>query len=132
MTCIMKEVNNWMHRNAREVELCLWQVLFEEGAPISVADALLAYQNDDGGFGHALEADNWNPGSTPIAACTAIKYMKMAGFYDYSHPAYQGIIRFLLYFHNPILCMSERLKKHISYSRIWIMGNYKVIWNWKV
>ena len=95
MTCIMKEVNNWMHRNAREVELCLWKVLFEEGAPISVANALLAYQNDDGGFGHALEADNWNPGSTPIAICTAIKYMKMAGFYDYSHPAYQGIIRFL-------------------------------------
>lgn len=95
MRDVFNEVRDWMHRNAREVELKLWEVLFEDGEANSVAKALMAYQNEDGGFGHALEADNWNPGSTPIATCTALKYMKMAGFYDYSHPVYQGIMRFL-------------------------------------
>lgn len=92
---VYREVRNWMHRNAREVELCLWKVLFEKGEPLSVAEALLAYQNEDGGFGHALEADNWNPGSTPVCTCTALKYMKMAGFYDYNHPVYEGIMDFI-------------------------------------
>lgn len=92
---VFEEVKGWMHRNAREVELCLWRVLFEQGEGRAVADALLAYQNEDGGFGHALEADNWNPGSTPPAVCTALKYLKLAEFWDYSHPAYEGIGRFI-------------------------------------
>ena len=90
-----EEVRGWMHRNAREAELCLWKALFEAGEPATVADALLPYQNGDGGFGHALEADNWNPASTPPAVCTALKYLRLAGFWDFSHPAYAGIGRFL-------------------------------------
>ena len=90
-----QEVRRWMYRNARPVELALWQYHFEQGRPEAVAEALLAYQNEDGGFGHALEADNWNPGSTPIATWTAVKYMLAAGFADMSHPAYQGVWRYL-------------------------------------
>lgn len=89
------EVRNWMLRNARTVELALWRCHFEHGNPRDVADALLAYQNEDGGFGHALEPDNWNPASTPIATWTAIKYMLQVGFTDMTHPAYQGAWRYL-------------------------------------
>lgn len=92
---IFEEVKGWMHRNAREVELRIWEALFEEGKAAAVADALLAYQNEDGGYGHALEADNWNPDSTPPAVCTALKYLRLAGFWDFSHPAYEGIKRFI-------------------------------------
>lgn len=89
------EVRRWMHRNARGVELALWRCLFEGGAAAEVADALLAYQNDDGGFGHALEPDCWNPASTPVATWTAVKYMLWAGFTDQTHPAYRGVWRYL-------------------------------------
>ena len=89
------EVRSWMLRNARHVELALWQCHFEGGNPRDVADALLAYQNEDGGFGHALEPDCWNPGSTPVATWTAIKYMLAVGFDDMTHPAYQGVWKYL-------------------------------------
>ena len=46
------EIKTWMYRNARHVELCLWQYFFEDGDKKAVADALLSYQNEDGGFGH--------------------------------------------------------------------------------
>ena len=89
------EVRKWMLRNARPVELALWLCHFEDGSPEKLVEALTAYQNKDGGFGHALEADNWNPGSTPIATWTAIKYMLAVGFDDMAHPIYQGIWRYL-------------------------------------
>ena len=89
------EVRSWMIRNARAVELALWRYHFENGNPKDVADALLSYQNEDGGFGHALEPDCWNPGSTPVATWTAIKYMLAVGFDDMAHPAYQGVWRYL-------------------------------------
>lgn len=31
------------------------------GSQGAVIDILMQYQNEDGGFGHALEADSWNP-----------------------------------------------------------------------
>ena len=89
------EVSRWMVRNAREVELALWRCHFEQGDPKAVADALLNYQNEDGGLGHALEPDCWNPGSTPIATWTGVKYMLAVGFADMEHPVYQGIWRYL-------------------------------------
>lgn len=92
---MFNEVRNWMFRNARAVELALWRCHFENGAPADVAEALLAYQNEDGGFGHALEPDCWNPGSTPVATWTAVKYMLAVGFADMEHPAYRGIWRYL-------------------------------------
>ncbi len=92
---MLNQIAAWVHRNARPVDLALWRCLFEGGAPLDVADALLPYQNEDGGFGHALEPDNWNPHSTPITTVHALHYLAMAGFFDQSHPAYQGIWRYL-------------------------------------
>lgn len=89
------QVKDWMHRNAREVELCLWKYFFENGSKESVVNALMFYQNEDGGFGHALEADNWNPESTPITTDHALKILKNIGFDDMSHPIYQGIWNYL-------------------------------------
>lgn len=42
------------------VRKTLWQYHFENGSQEAVLLALSFYQNDDG-FGHALEADSWNP-----------------------------------------------------------------------
>ncbi len=92
---LFQEVQSWMHRCARPVDLALWQCLFEDGSAEAVADALLAYQNADGGFGHALEADLWSPFSTPMGACAALNYLSLSGRRDLTHPAYQGLLRYL-------------------------------------
>ena len=46
----LEPINNWMHRNARELDLASWKCLFMNGNAEEVADALLQYQNEDGGF----------------------------------------------------------------------------------
>ena len=58
-------------------------------------DILMQYQNEDGGFGHALEADSWNPASTPITTGHAIKILSKIGFDETSHPIHQGIQKYL-------------------------------------
>lgn len=84
----------FMYRCARPLELALWQHRFEGGSAESVLTALAAYQNEDGGFGHALEADNWNPASSPLTTQTATAILfdidAPAG-----HPVVEGILRYL-------------------------------------
>ena len=92
---IYDSVQAWIYRNARPIELSLWQFFFEDGTKDAVVDILMQYQNEDGGFGHALEADNWNPNSTPITTQHAIKILSMIGFDETSHPVHQGIRRYL-------------------------------------
>ncbi len=94
-TEIYSEVRNWMYRNARQIELVLWQYCFENGTKEAVVEALMFYQNEDGGFGHALEADNWNVHSTPITTNHALSILRQIEFYDMSHPIYKGIWKYL-------------------------------------
>ena len=89
------DVRSWMYRNARHLELALWRFLFEGGSKEAVVEALMFYQNEDGGLGHALEADNWNPNSTPISTNHAIKLLHQINFTDMSHPIYQGVWKYL-------------------------------------
>ncbi len=89
------EVRSWIHRNARQIDLALWQYLFENGSREAVLSALSLYQNPDGGFGNALEPDNWNPASTPYTTLFAINLLKQLDFCDTSHPILQGIFNFL-------------------------------------
>lgn len=90
-----KEIKSWMYRNARYIDLCLWRYLFEDGDRESVLIALMKYQNDDGGFGNALEADNWNPNSSPITTQHALKILQLINFYDMEHKIYKGIWKYL-------------------------------------
>ncbi len=89
------EVKCWMYQNARHLELCLWHYFFENGTQETVIEALMQYQNEDGGFGHALEVDNWNPNSSPITTQHALKILRAIGFYDQNHPIYKGIWKYL-------------------------------------
>lgn len=89
------EIRNWVYRNARPIELALWQYEFENGSKEAVLSALAFFQNEDGGFGHALEPDNWNPNSTPYTTLYAIGILEEIEFTDTKHPIMQGIVRFL-------------------------------------
>ena len=67
---------------ARLVERRLFAARFQ-GAPAGgVIDALRGYQNDDGGFGHALEPDVRCPASLPIAVEIALRAQAQAGAAD--------------------------------------------------
>lgn len=85
----------YIYRHARPVELARWQYHFEGGSRENVLHALSFYQNADGGFGHGLEADNWNPASTPISTLTAADILSEIGWQDAAHPMVQGMLRYL-------------------------------------
>ena len=89
------EIRLWMYRNARQIELALWQYYFENGTQESVLAALAMYQNTDGGFGNALEADSWNMESSPYTTLYAINILSGIHFTDTNHPILRGIFRFL-------------------------------------
>lgn len=57
--------------------------------------ALGAYRNPDGGFGHALEEDAWNPGSSPVQTWAATEIVRETGLTDRGHPIIEGILRYL-------------------------------------
>ena len=84
----------FMYRCARPLELTLWQYHFEGGSKEAVLHALSFYQNEDGGFGHALEADNWNPDSSPLTTQTATEILYAIDA-PAEHPIVQGVLRYL-------------------------------------
>ena len=90
-----ENIRRFVYRNARPLDLYRWQYHFEGGTLEQVIKALAAYQNPDGGFGHALEADAWNPHSSPIQTSTAVNILWEVGFSDGQHPLVQGILRYL-------------------------------------
>lgn len=85
----------FIYRNARPVELAMWKFFMEKGSLEDVLTCLSFYQNGDGGFGHALEPDSFNPYSSPIQTWQATKFLNQIGFTDSSHPIIQGILHYL-------------------------------------
>ena len=92
---VYQEIKVWMYRNARPIELALWQYYFENGSKEAVLNYLSYYQNEDGGFGNALEADSWNPNSSPYTTVKAINLLKKIEFEDNEHPIIKGIMKYL-------------------------------------
>ncbi|NLO47700.1 MAG: hypothetical protein GX111_05195 [Clostridiales bacterium] len=92
---IYQKARTFIYRNARPLDLARWQYHFEGGGKEAVLTALTAYQNEDGGFGHALEADCWNPYSAPIQTWTATEILREINFTDSTHPIIDGILRYL-------------------------------------
>lgn len=92
---VLKKARNFVYRNARPLDLARWEFHFEGGSPDRVLECLSAYQNEDGGFGHALEPDCWNPNSNPIAVWAAAQRLREIGHGDGDHPVVRGILRYL-------------------------------------
>lgn len=91
----MEQARNFIYRNARPLDLARWQYLFEDRSRENVLTILASYQNEDGGFGHALEPDCWNPNSSPVQTWVATEIIREAGLNDAQHPIIQGILRYL-------------------------------------
>ncbi|MCP4429330.1 MAG: hypothetical protein GY803_33015, partial [Chloroflexi bacterium] len=57
----------FIHSQARELDKQLLAFHFEGGTVVSVLNALSHYQNEDGGFGNAIESDFRLKASSPMA-----------------------------------------------------------------
>jgi len=93
-----QEIRTWIHRNARPLELALWNYCYEKGSKEAVADALGYYQNEDGGFGNGVEPDCWNKESSPYATMIAMELLRRISFVEtvgIDHPMIQGIFCYL-------------------------------------
>ena len=91
----LEKAKHFIYKNARPLELAIWQYHFENGSQESVLKALSFYQNEDGGFGNGLEADFLNPNSSPIATWAATETLKQIELSDKNHPIVKGILRYL-------------------------------------
>ena len=68
--------------HARVLDRRRFARLFEGGAAEPVRDAVAAYANPDGGFGHALEPDGRTPGSQPAALQLALRTLDECDAWD--------------------------------------------------
>lgn len=92
---IFEKTKRFIYQNARPIDLFRWQYHFENGTKENVIKSLSAYQNEDGGFGYALEADCWNPTSAPIQTWAATEILKEINWKDKKHLVVQDILRYL-------------------------------------
>jgi len=95
MNKVFQKAKEFIYRNARPLDLARFRYHFENGSTEDVLNALAFYQNEDGGFGHALEPDSWNPNSSPIQTWYATEILREIGFTDSSHPITAGILKYL-------------------------------------
>ena len=89
-----------VYRGANPLLYTIWRCNYENANPEEFIELLTCYQNADGGFGHALEANCWNPNSSPYVTAMAIAILNgLFGltytFANPQHPVLQGILRYL-------------------------------------
>ncbi len=85
----------YLRHEARPLEKALFEYHFENGSRTNVLAALVPYQNDDGGFGHALEPDLRAPASSVIATITALDVLRQIGA-DEDTPGLPAALAYLM------------------------------------
>lgn len=91
----VQKAKGFIKNNARAVERAEFACYFENGPAAAFIEALRPYQNPDGGFGHALEPDNWNPASSPVTTNDAIGRLFKAGALEEAGEMTAGMVRYL-------------------------------------
>lgn len=71
----LRRAREFQWRNARVLEQRRFDCLAGDGPAEAVVRALVAYQNPDGGFGHALEPDGRGPSSQPLHDLSALRIL---------------------------------------------------------
>lgn len=89
------KAEEFIRKNARPLEAALFNFFYDNGRRADVIRELLKYQNDDGGFGNALEPDNWNKNSNPITTNDAVMTLFRIGAIDEKSKLTDSIVRYL-------------------------------------
>lgn len=79
---------DYIFSSARPLEQALYRYYFEGQPGVFVWQELAAYQNADGGFGHALEPDLRTPSSSALATGIALRLLAETGA-----PPEHGLVR---------------------------------------
>lgn len=77
-----KSARTFIYSEARLLERLLFAVRFEGAEPAAVGRLVSAYQNADGGLGHALEPDIRAPESQPLFVGVGLQALYDAGWRD--------------------------------------------------
>ena len=85
----------FLKTQARPLDRALFEYRFKGGSAESAAAELARFQNDDGGFGRALEPDLRTPTLSALATGIGLRMLKELKFLA-DHPMVQGAVRFLL------------------------------------
>ena len=72
---LFKEINVFMETEVRPLEKALFNYHFNDLSEDNVLDALLAFQNSDGGFGLGIEPDFKLAQSSPMATSIGLRYL---------------------------------------------------------
>jgi hypothetical protein len=97
-----ERARRFLVEDARPLERALFAHAFEGGDAARIVDALGAYRNEDGGFGHGLEPDLRMPGSSVLATNQALRVLRRAGA-PAGHPFVSGAIDWLVSAFDPEL-----------------------------
>lgn len=82
MNEMLVKARTFMFTHARLLERRLFEVHFEGTSPVFVGHVVRAYQNDDGGLGHALEPDIRCAESQPLLTSFGLGALEEAGYRD--------------------------------------------------
>jgi len=91
---------SFLLQRARPLETARFRYYFEHGTMDEVLAALAAFQNSDGGFGHALEPDMRTPASSTLATSVALQMLAEVNA-PADHPLVRGAIGYLLASYDP-------------------------------
>lgn len=89
----LANAREFIYKNGRLLDRKRYEFWFENGSADRVLAVLRAYQNEDGGFGHALEPDIRCPHSQPV--CTEVALSIMDEMNTYDPQIVEGIGRYL-------------------------------------
>jgi hypothetical protein len=79
MTIDISAAHTFVEANGRLLDQLVLAARCDGGDPGAVVAALVAYRNDDGGFGHGLEPDKRCPDSQPLDVQVALETLLAAG-----------------------------------------------------
>lgn len=90
---VLERARQFIYQNARLLDRKRFEYFFENGTQEAVLSVLRGYQNEDGGFGNALEPDIRCPNSQPVTTQVALTIME--GLQAFDPTIMEGIVRYL-------------------------------------
>ena len=80
----LESIKHKIYNQGRDLEVAIYNTLFESDERNMVSFALSIYQNKDGGFGHDIEPDSTNPNSSPFQTSVALEILCDVGFREHN------------------------------------------------
>jgi len=108
-----QRAKQFVFEHARPLERRLFEFHFENGASADVLAELERFQNEDGGFGNALEPDFRLPDSSAMATSVGLQVLREVDA-PASHPQVRGALDYLLQTFDDLLQRWEAVPARVA------------------